>query len=226
MEEMISFYNYAAIVKNLRGVIHWKEKEKSGERLKWLLSRFRYRNLGVTPLMKGKIPERKNLVVLSYPNECIRMAKDVFSDVLNEMISEILCLSSVYISPVITNSPEDFEDLKLSEVKTSKELTDKDWKLHMRIADYTVLDFYTWAVRQAFTRIKEGKDIGFILKERREKIEKDKKRYWRIGENKGKPFLFYVDVLDVANRENILEKLVATGDDVFAVFGIMAVVIV
>jgi len=226
MNETISFYNYAAIVKNLRGVIHWKEKEKSGERLKWLLSRFRYRNLGVTPLMKGKIPERKNLVVLSYPNECIRMAKDVFSDVLNEMISEVLCLSSVYISPVITNSPEDFEDLKLSEVKTSKELTDKDWKLHMRIADYTVLDFYTWAVRQAFTRIKEGKDIGFILKERREKIEKDKKRYWRIIDEEGKPFLFYIDMLDIAHRTNLLGEILSLGEDAFAIFGIVAVVVV
>ena len=96
----------------------------------------------------------------------------------------------------------------------------------MRIADYTVLDFYTWAVRQAFTRIKEGKDIGFILKERREKIEKDKKRYWRIIDEEGKPFLFYIDMLDIAHRTNLLGEILSLGEDAFAIFGIVAVVVV
>lgn len=222
MNNSISFYNYAAIVKNLRGVIYWKGKD----RLEWLLSRFRYRNLGVPPSMVEGIPKRKNVVVLSYPNESIRKAKDILAKVVKEELSETLCLSTTYISPIITNSPEEFEDIKLIQVNIDRELTDKEWKLHMRIADYTVLDFYTWAVRQAFTQIKEEREIDAILKERREKIEKDKKRYWRIEKEKGDPFLFYIDPLAIAHNKGILSDLLSIGEDVFAIFGIVAVVIV
>ena len=38
----VCFYRYAAIVKNLRGVIYWKGESK--DKLDWLLSRFKYRS--------------------------------------------------------------------------------------------------------------------------------------------------------------------------------------
>ena len=220
--EGISFYNYAAVVKNLRGVIYWKGKEK----LDWLLSRFRYRYLGLVPSMHGMITGRKNIIDLYYPNERIRDAKDVISKELGEKLSEAICLSSVYICPIITNAPDDFLDLSVSEVKTKEELGDRDWRLHLRIADYTVLDFYTWAVRQAYEGLKEGKDMEEVLRERREKIERDKRRYWRISGRGEKTFLFYLDPLELVYRRKLLEDMIAIGDDVFALFGIVAVVVV
>ena len=48
----VDFARYAAIVKNLRGVVA-ADLEESGveESIKWLASRFRYRDLGVGPMM-------------------------------------------------------------------------------------------------------------------------------------------------------------------------------
>ena len=220
--EGISFYNYAAVVKNLRGVIYWKGREK----LDWLLSRFRYRYLGLVPSMHGMITGKKNIIDLYYPNERIRDAKDVISKELGEELSEAICLSSVYICPIITNAPDDFLDLSVSEVKTKEELGDRDWRLHLRIADYTVLDFYTWAVRQAYEGLKEKKRVEDLLRERKERIERDKKRYWRIGGEGGRTFLLYLDPLEIVYGRGLLEEVLAIGEDVYAIFGIVAVVVV
>jgi len=221
MKEEISFYNYAAIVKNLRGVIYWKGKGDLG----WLLSRFRYRYLGVPPSLRGITPKRRNLVCLSYPNNVILKVRELFSRVLAEEIAEVLCLASTYISPVITDDVDDFRDLIITEVKTTKELTDKDWKLHMRIADYTILDFYTWSTGNAKEAVKSG-ELEEALHERREKIEKDVRRYWRILENEGRTFLAYVDPLAILHKHNLIEEFKSLGEDAFATTGIMPVIFI
>ena len=219
MKEKISFYNYAAIVKNLRGVIYWKGKEDLG----WLLSRFRYRYLGVPPSLERIILKRKNLVLLSYPNDIILKVKELFSRVLMEEIAEVLCLASTYISPVITDNMDDFRDLIITEVKTTKELTDKDWKLHIRIADYTILDFYTWSTNNAKESVKSG-ELEEALRERKEEIEKDIRRYWRIVEDEGRIFLAYVDPLAILHKHNLVEEFKSLGEDAFATMGIMPVI--
>lgn len=139
----ISFYRYAAIVKNLRGVLYLKDKEG----LKRIASRFRYRCLGVPPYLSRDVPEKSNLVPLAFPSNDIIKVKDLFSKVLDERISETMCLASAYLSSIITDCIHEFKDLLIVEVKSSKELTDKDWKLHARIADYTVLDLYCWSYK-------------------------------------------------------------------------------
>ena len=221
MKEEISFYNYAAIVKNLRGVIYWKGK---GD-LEWLLSRFRYRYLGVPPSLERIILKRKNLVLLTYPNNIILKVKELFSRVLIEEIAEVLCLASTYISPVMTDDMDDFRDLIVAEVKTTKELTDKDWKLHMRIADYTVLDFYTWSTNNAKEAIESG-NVEEFLHERKEKIEKDMRRYWRIVEDEGRAFLAYVDPLAILHKYNLVEEFKSLGKDAFATMGILPVIFI
>jgi len=46
----VSFARYAAIVKNLRGVVLADLLEEAASRgLEWLTKRFRYRDLGVVP---------------------------------------------------------------------------------------------------------------------------------------------------------------------------------
>jgi len=47
VEYLIMFSRYAALVKNMRGVVLFSPTDDVSEDLKWLVERFRYRVLGV-----------------------------------------------------------------------------------------------------------------------------------------------------------------------------------
>ena len=217
----VSFYKYAAIVKNLRGVLYWKGEN---DKLKWLLSRFKYRYLGLPPSstpIKGK-----NIVNLTYPTHEVKTATKLLSKCMPTEAAEALCLASLYISPIMTNSLQDFDASIVKTVKTSKEMDNKDWKLHMRIADYTTLDFYTWATENAAEVLHRSLDE--ILRERRERIEKDVKRYWRLSEEKGRIFLAYLDPLKAVHQcklQKELKEVLRKYPDVSSAFGIIATLV-
>ena len=218
----VSLYKYAALVKNLRGVLYWIPEAE--DKLRWLLSRFKYRNLGVPPSMAARLKlRRKVLVTLAYPSEAIREAVNVFSRILGEAEAEALCLASVYVSPLMLVGAklDAFKPALVETITTNKELSDKDWKLHMRIADYTVLDFYSWSLDSAVRALFEGK-VEDELRVRRERIEADKKRYWRIASKEGRPIVAYFDLLKAAYEQDVLNDLREIGKDSVAVLGIVA----
>ncbi|HDO19182.1 MAG TPA: hypothetical protein ENG74_00475 [Thermoplasmatales archaeon] len=219
--EKISFYRYASIVKNLRGVLYWSGKSD----IKWLLSRFRYRYLGVPPSLVSNFPKRKNLVPLAYPNDSVLKVRELFSDFLKEEVAEVLCLSSAYISPVITDDLDGFRDVVVAEIKTSKEMTDRDWKLHMRIADYSTLDFYVWSTENAISSIKE-KRIDKAIKDRQMMVTRDTKRYWRICENDGRTVFAYLDPLKIIYDKGLVDVFVELDDDIAAALAIVVAIVV
>jgi hypothetical protein len=60
--------------------------------------------------------------------------------------------ASIYISPIMVISKKHsdvIDSLSVGKVKTCKKLSTMDWKLHMRIADYSVLDMYEFSVNGA-----------------------------------------------------------------------------
>jgi hypothetical protein len=194
----------------------------------WLTNRFRYRNVGVPPTLVEKAGDLLKdylkgnpFVELAYPVESLRelagfIARDLHMD---PIVPEALVLASSYASPMITLGRafrEPVESLSVGLVSSKIDLDSKSWRLHLRIADYTVLDFYQWSSEHAQLLWQPNPPLDKVVKERRSRIEKDKRRYWRLqrGEAEPKPFLLYLDLtcsiaeLALSGNKSLLDKLV------------------
>ncbi|MEM0217836.1 MAG: hypothetical protein QXM73_03680, partial [Candidatus Nezhaarchaeales archaeon] len=139
------FSRYAALVKNMRGVVAFDPAEDISQDLKWLISRFKYRVLGISPsLAKNLTRVVKPLVPLVYPHREVMEFVDFVSKVLNlrHDIAEAICLASCYVSPLLTlgsRAQSIIKEIAVNEVVSKVEIGVRDWKLHLRIADYSVL---------------------------------------------------------------------------------------
>ena len=112
------------------------------------------------------------------------------------------------------------EENSIEIVRTCKEMDIKSWKLHLRIADYTILDMYEENVCEALRIISGLKsksmklsELEEILRNRVARVQRDVKRYWRIKCDEGRPFLYYVDLLSkvidkIARGELDADKLI------------------
>jgi len=206
----LSLHVYAAVVKNLRGVLYCSTSHEIFlDKLSWLKRRFRYRNLGLPPcvleryggVMRGSTSPK--ILELRAPLEGLEELIRAYSDLLDlsPCALEAYCFASIYVAPLMVlgeGSVEDLSPIAIGEVPIERELTDKEYKLHFRIADYTVLDFYLWATssaQEALRAFSMGEDIEDKLREREERVEKDRKRYWRIISEQGRPFVLYLDLL-------------------------------
>ncbi|MEM1538078.1 MAG: hypothetical protein QXK12_05475 [Candidatus Nezhaarchaeales archaeon] len=200
---------YAALVKNLRGVVLVNLGEEASRGvLNWLINRFKYRKLGLPPsivehyasLLEGRL-NGKPFVKLMYPLKAIERLANLVKEELNVGIeaAEAVILASTYVCPVIALGPSAREALKPLIVKTVESRTrldDKGWKLHFRIADYTVLDLYAWSSLHAEQLWDPTLNYDSFIDDRAKRVKKDVKRYWRLmkGTDQPKPFLGYIDV--------------------------------
>jgi len=206
------FAQYAAIVKNLRGVILLQEVNQDvASILKWLAERFKYRDIGIPYSMSTELPEdlKKYFIELHYPMRKLDFIEKVIRNIygFNLNLSRALVISSIYIAPLMNIDyayDEEFEKISIADIYVGSALDNKSWKLHFRIADYTILDFYRLAVEEAMDIIRILKSsennidhtyIDRVLDERANRISKDIKRYWRIKSSKGIRFLTYIDNL-------------------------------
>jgi len=208
------FARYAAIVKNLRGVVLVNlDKEDSWNKVRWLIRRFRYRDLGLPPYIVDRYRAKLSSYLngnpfreLVYPiPELIDIVKFYEERGFPRDLAEALVLSSTYISPLLVIGSDYLrliESISIGNVKVCKDLSDNDWKLHLRIADYTILDMYEKSIQESIEAIRllssinNIERINEILKERTSRVEKDRKRYWRIiCKEDGKVFIYYIDPL-------------------------------
>ena len=236
---------YAALVKNLRGVIYsCLSGEELAERLSWLKKRFRYRRLGVTPSLlraHGEIAGRfmgSPLVELRNPFPGLEELLSAYEELtdLSPAVLEAYCYSSIFVSPLLVlgqDCARELAPLVVDAVRVGRELTDKDYKLHMRIADYTVLDFYPWATasaRQALLALAQGLEAASLLEERRRRVAQDTRRYWRVMSEGGRDFLLYLDLLPLlaegAGPEEVRALLRGREELVPATLAIISAVVV
>lgn len=203
------FSQYAALIKNLRGVVFGDFKvENVTETLNWLTKRFKYRNLGVPPsilqdtedFFKGKL-NGKPFVRLVYPFKSLeRLVRFMVKNFnIDFRVVEALVLASTYVSPLMVMGKsilKSLEKICVDTVYSNVKLDNFGWKLHFRIVDYTVLDFYVWSTSHSKQLWKQEVSLEEFVKERKKKINKDKKRYWRLqkGEEKPLPLVFYLDL--------------------------------
>jgi len=215
----LSFAKYAALVKNLRGVVLLNPEEEGVlESFDWLVKRFRYRNLGVTPSLvssAGSLLARylggKPLRELALPVAALKPLPEWLANALNLPleVAEALVYASSYVSPALLIG-DSYLDLlagvAAGVVRVCKKMDTRSWKLHLRIADYTALDFYEKCVDEALSVI-GGADPRPVLEARARRVEKDAKRYWRIMCESGEVFLVYVDNLGLAVQAGIVRKM-------------------
>jgi len=232
---------YAAIVKNLRGVVFSLSEEKILERgLKWLTRHFKYRSLGFAPSIVEKYKllerylERRQFIKLWYPTRDFRTFVNELERLLEigRVVIESLSFSSAYVSPLIIigeDSVEELESFSLLKVMSNKQLTDSDIKLHLRIADYSVLDMYAWSVENAHNILNlviRGKSYNRALEDRVKRVYNDSRRFWRIAENNGKCVVMYLDLLSPLLRKckaEVMKRLIESYSEVaLSAFGIIA----
>jgi len=216
------FSRYAALVKNMRGVVLFDPADEVSEDLEWLVERFKYRVLGVPPSLVERLPKLKRpLVPLAHPSKGVEAFVDFVASSLGleHEVGEALCLASCYVSPLLALGPtaqQSLKSLAVEEVASKVEMGVKDWKLHLRIADYSVLDLYEWSTAQAQKLWQEEVDIEELISERMVAIKRDQKRYWRLqrGELEPKTFLVYLDLVQSLHRAGALKSIVEHDVDV------------
>jgi hypothetical protein len=231
----VSFAKYAALVKNLRGVVLLNPREEGALRsFEWLVKRFRYRNLGVAPSLLSSSRDvlarylgGKPLRELALPVAALEPLPEVLASALSLPleVAETLVYASSYVSPALLIGRSYLDHLAgvaAGVVRRCKEMDTRSWKLHLRIADYTALDFYERCVDEALSVI-DGAEPQPVLEARAGRVRKDAKRYWRIMCDAGEVFLVYVDNLDLAVRAGVVGKV---GRDAAAALSIVPVVYV
>jgi len=216
----MSFARYAATVKNLRGVVLFDLSEPGVDAsIRWLANRFRYRDLGVGPTIVSRYRNELSRYLGGKPLKEIVFPIPSLAELVNTLaeahklpyeVAEALVLSSVYISPLLVVGRKYLDKLRslsveMVHVEDPLKMDTNTWKLHLRIADYTILDFYEGCVEEALRVLRGEIPAEKVIEDRRERIRKDVRRYWRIVKESGSPFLLYIDML--ALLKDHLEKL-------------------
>lgn len=199
------FAAYAAVVKNLRGVIMPAYSGECGG-LRWLAARFRYREVGVPPSAARLAEAGGRFRILTYPVPVLAQLTDYLEFAgLPRHVAEALVMGSVYVSPVLMVGGDVLDVLRgisVGVVEKCREMDLRSWRLHLRIATYSILDMYADCLEEALRVIRGEAGLGEVLAARRGRVEKDSSRYWRIscreGES-GEPFLLYIDMLALSS---------------------------
>lgn len=204
------FARYAATVKNLRGVILFENPSSNTiEIINWISKRFKYRDIGIPYDLYSEMPKeiRRKFIELYYPSKELEITEKILTKIydFDIKLSRSLVLSSIYIAPLFNISysyENDISKISICNVYVKDSLDEKSWKLHFRISDYSILDFYKQAVDESMDIIKllnrgslNDEYVKRVITEREKRIYKDINRYWRVKSEKGIKFLSYIDNL-------------------------------
>ncbi len=199
---------FVFLVKNLRGVLAALPGEDLVDVVAWLSRKFRYRDLGVPgclvesepSVFKGRLGG-KPFHVLEYPTRSVEEKASMVCNILsktslNECLARSLTLASCYACPILATQRalEELESRGLVvHVVRGPKLSEGDARLHLRIADYSVLDAYVESIQEATESIASGSSPTELLNTRKKKAERDSKRYWRIAGKGEHIVVAYVD---------------------------------
>jgi hypothetical protein len=103
----------------------------------------------------------------------------------------------------------------------------------MRIADYAAIDLYLWSTSSArgvLAALASRSDVAHLLKERRERAERDKRRYWRVAAGEGQELVLYLDLLpplvEKAGPDALKDFIEAHGELMLATLALVPAVVV
>lgn len=198
------FLRWVSLIKNLRGVILDKE-EPSQEKLKWLMKKHRYRNLGLPPSYKPQTPlaflERDPFCRLWFPSSSIEALSKLLAQKVDLLVSEALLLSMCYLSPLIIVEETFFEKLEPFTVwvlRSPEPLKGGEFIFHLRVASYAMIDFCRRPI--GVEEVLQNPKVALPLVEQRKgmAIEDGQRRFWRIKKSdEGRVVCAYFDLLPV-----------------------------
>jgi hypothetical protein len=212
------FARYASLVKNLRGVV-LLDVEDGEEGVRWLQDRFKYRSLGVPPSLlkeaegffKGRMGG-KPFVEAVYPSRTLEELAARLAEAFSAEPKAVegAVLASAYVSPLLVvggRAQEAIAKLAVDVVEARRDLDLRLWKLHLRIADYTVLDLYAWSTEHVEALLRGEVGLSEFREAREARIRRDKARYWRLTKAEGRPwrFLYYLDLASKLGEEELSE---------------------
>ena len=227
-------------MKNLRGVVLLNPSDDlTSSFLRWLNRRFKYRVLGVSPSVLDELRRRglsltKQVKPLHYPSKELSELTICLSNTLSNVtvnIIESIVLASAYVSPLIVfgEPSRTVTSLSIHVVKTAVKLNNPLLKLHMRIADYSILDYYVKDLELIERLWKGSLSRREFTELRKDTVMKDSKRYWRLTPQsrrntgrkssgkvevleKPQPFLAYVDLLSLLIKHGKDDVVVGSFD--------------
>ncbi len=199
--------DYIYLTKNLRGILALSGHDDVDSIVKWLSRKFRYRDIGVPETLvkrsknvfSGRLsgnPFYKLGYEVDFMREYAFKVNDYLVDVgVEKSVAEALTLSTCYVCPLLSTARvlESLEKLGLTlKILCGSKLDDKQAKLHIRIANYSVLDSVKRHVEEACRVLAEGLGSDWLRSRRVEWCEKDSRRYWRFRGG-GERIIAYID---------------------------------
>jgi len=173
-----------ALIKNLRGIVYFKKGSDVKEAIKYLKKAFRYRILGVHKELFDKNLGRP-FVELSPEFAHIDVPLNV-----ERVAFESLLLSLFYVSPLIVLSvkaAEDMQGFEIFSIKTNTREDNKTRKLHLRVCDYSVIDWYPKITRLGMEK-KFDERLSYVKND-------SEKRFWRLKPYEGEERILFLDIL-------------------------------
>lgn len=224
----INFVKYVALLKTIRGVL--LSKHAFDEQIKkWLRRSIRWRPVGINNCMLKVLKKSgfssKLIKKLAFPFSCHKEVANIIAESIDACIAEIVIRSSIYIVPILILNREDLKALRKSnlityEICTDKKISDKQIKLHMRIAEYSMKDYNFDIIKNAEEAIISG-DLRLELERRKKLCVKDSRRYWRIKRESGDTVIVYIDPLRaLKDKTSTLGSLVKKDEKTKMCFGI------
>jgi len=236
-----SLYELFPIVKNLRGVVYFREGTQVGALLKWIRRKFQYRIIGVIESLIAAADDESRKVLTGKPFLALPRAFEAMDELVSaaseagvpKNAAEALLCASAFVCPLLLLRREAFGDVKHFAIETveSPDLTDSEMKLHLRIIDYAALDAHAASCRVAeeiCTKVAElvsarkfsparGAITRAINREQKLWGEDCRKRFWRLTEKKGarkKPVVVYLHNLLLLRKIIDSEKIASKLGDV------------
>jgi len=229
------FVKYVSLLKTIRGIL-LTGSCPSEKIVSWLRRSIRWRPIGAgstcLEILRRCGVRSKLILEATYPfAECGELV-DLLAEVgVDKNLSEAIVLASIYIVPIVLLDVDTINcfrelDMIVHEIRTQKRLSDREIKLHMRIAEYSVKDYHFDMISRAEDAILRG-GLTEEVKRRTTVCKRDAKRYWRIREDRGRSIIFYIDPLrPLQGKENAILSLVRKNRGIILALGMPVAVAV
>lgn len=239
----MNLINYLRRVKNTRGILLFdptKEKPYTEKIFSFLVSKHKYRDIGVPPSLYNDKLDIKPFVKLNFfkdTKEIEKICNELSSPTMPYYIIESVAYSLAFATPIYILDQALFkqlEPLTVWTLKVNNLPTESELIRNIRIAGYSMIDFYEIIDTTIDNIIKylnnevELSRIKVVLAKRKEYACKDgNKRFWRAKQQSlGCTTIAYFDLLRLFIEKPNLLKLFSEAEGALPLLSISCGVLV
>ncbi|MCD6594803.1 hypothetical protein J7L68_03925 [bacterium] len=206
---------YITILKKNRGILFGIGIDEETDSIKWIISNLKYDELGVSPSLWDKIPQRKNIrhIELPFENADIVIESIAHNADVDFEIVETMAFASSFASPIVALSDDAIDKFRKFSMMTFRgEIPDNSRRkmFYFRACGDSIIDSYAHTLSMS-ENVLSG-DIEFHTAFRTLKtfsLNDAKKRFWQLGDGtQGKKMIMYVSLLPyIENIEIAIDEL-------------------